>query len=1135
MSSPVPAPSTPPRKRRRGLVALVVVGALGTAAVIAVRVVLSGDTPRRILIEQAGKATGLDVQVREFRLAWNGKSTAKGITLRLPLDAEPFLTADSLSITHAPLHTLLLTGDPSLAEVIVDGAAIDLAQDARGRWTFERLASLLEASLGSGSSSGGVTPIPAISIPAASLHLNHDPVPTLRFTLTGTPTAAGEYHATLTADSSSIAAAFSTATLDHSVTFSLQDLHPVVSAFLPDVPAPSSLRGSWAGGLSDGNPTGLLTLDELRIGEDSLSGSLTLAVAGDVFTLSPRSLTLATPRFDRQPVTIAGGRVRISGPDVSATQANVTLPGLQARVSGSWNLDAEEGNAHIVWEGAEPAHAVSHTGTADLRASLPAGGRHTLLATIRTDGSAQLGTWSSEAVVNLSTEDWDALDVTLSTPHLLVTDAEGTLDFSSSTFDVHYSDSVVTLRSLTVPFARSLRASGRYDTASHRWAASLEASSLTVPRLATPLSQVRALASGEGRRMQVSDLSLQSEGLTLGLSGTYDPDRPSPLEAIASFHRPLPELLDPPATDQPPAVPPVAFGTVAISGDPIASRAQAEGLVTFANLRYQGETLPSRELSARVTWSRDSIAVETSPFAFIGGETAITAGLDLSTRSVVGHARIACIDLGQAAALVDPDLRLAGDGFADLAFRFSDFDPHSAEVYGTWVLDRVTSPAGPIESGRGRLAVRFPDVHLSEVLLTRGVSSVGGDVRLDVNTPEFVTADLRLNRYGYEDAELGVSAMIDGHATARIDLTKREANGTVTLEGVASLDGQPLSTVRAEATLSGRTAETTSLRANLFGGSVTGGASLPVDDWTKLALNLEFSDVELSQLRPFVPRSQLSGLLGGTVSVRPAKEKSALGPMRFETDLSSSNGAWGPMAVHRLKMTGYAGAGRAVVDEGGLDLAAGSLAFWSRFSSHDGEPFVHLSLDAQGLDLAQLVAAAAPGAPPVVGTVSGVAILGGYLSEPHRGFGDADIRVVGADIGNLPVVSQLYGLLKLELGEHEPNGVGQVRLRLEGDAVEIERVQYFNRGADLFGTGRIHNVWLGDQSEVSGSVGAAVRPLRDSKLPFGQGVDRIIAGLFENAVSVRISGMLSEPEIKTVPFADVSSGLRRMLGAPPPQ
>jgi hypothetical protein len=217
------------------------------------------------------------------------------------------------------------------------------------------------------------------------------------------------------------------------------------------------------------------------------------------------------------------------------------------------------------------------------------------------------------------------------------------------------------------------------------------------------------------------------------------------------------------------------------------------------------------------------------------------------------------------------------------------------------------------------------------------------------------------------------------------------------------------------------------------------------------------------------------------------------------------------------------------IDRGTLAAAGGTLDLFGRLTRHDGELTAFVNLMLNRIDLQQLASAASLNDQPMPGIVNGEWSLGGSLFPPHRIFGNARLLLTESDLLALPGIAQVYGALRLDIGTSLPTGEGELLLRLEGDALEITRLTYFNRGTDILASLRIDNIWKAADSPISGTAVGAIRPLRGTNLPFFEIVDRMIQAAQSNAAAVQIEGSVSAPEAEIVPLQEITSAIRRLI------
>jgi hypothetical protein len=68
-------------------------------------------------------------------------------------------------------------------------------------------------------------------------------------------------------------------------------------------------------------------------------------------------------------------------------------------------------------------------------------------------------------------------------------------------------------------------------------------------------------------------------------------------------------------------------------------------------------------------------------------------------------------------------------------------------------------------------------------------------------------------------------------------------------------------------------------------------------------------------------------------------------------------------------------------------------------------------------------------------------------------------------------------------------------------------------------------------SKIEGYVVGSARPLSALKIPFLADVDQIMAVLQSNLTTVKVSGTVEQPQVKTATFSDVGDALKRFMGA----
>ena len=196
-----------------------------------------------------------------------------------------------------------------------------------------------------------------------------------------------------------------------------------------------------------------------------------------------------------------------------------------------------------------------------------------------------------------------------------------------------------------------------------------------------------------------------------------------------------------------------------------------------------------------------------------------------------------------------------------------------------------------------------------------------------------------------------------------------------------------------------------------------------------------------------------------------------------------------------------------------------------------GKYYGSIVADFNELSLDQLVHVLGPNAGVHPGLLSGnVTVLPAFDREVLLS-GGGRIRLTQSDLANNVIARNLYDTLNLHFGAQKPAGTGEVQVQLQGPAVVLSSVQYFNRGAEIRGAGRIANVNLGADSPVEGYAVASTRVLKDLKLPGLRAFDRLLDVLQTGAGSVKIAGVVDNVQVQAVPFPEVIGPFRRLLWA----
>ena len=150
--STVTAPAPPePRRRRRArrwaLRLLVAVVTLLVVFVVTVQIVINSTTiPRRLVVAQVERATGLRLDVTSVNTGWFGHTTLRDVSVSLPLEQQPFAAVPEMRVEHTWLAGLILTQSIEIRRIEVDRPHVQAARVASGAWNLQQVAEVIARS-----------------------------------------------------------------------------------------------------------------------------------------------------------------------------------------------------------------------------------------------------------------------------------------------------------------------------------------------------------------------------------------------------------------------------------------------------------------------------------------------------------------------------------------------------------------------------------------------------------------------------------------------------------------------------------------------------------------------------------------------------------------------------------------------------------------------------------------------------------------------------------------------------------------------------------------------------------------------------------------------------------------------------
>ncbi|MBX3373167.1 MAG: hypothetical protein KF817_04975 [Phycisphaeraceae bacterium] len=1103
--------------------------------VIAVHLVLRSDLPRRMIVDRLSQETGLVISIDALRSDWGGETRVHGLSVRLPLESGSFLEVGEITLRHRGVVRLLLTRGLGLSRVEMDSPVVVLEQRADGGLNIERVARQLAASpIGRSGAGDGSMALPHVHIRNASLRVTrHGAAPQVHAPIgfSGEPVDAGAW--SFMVDWPAIrrleGRLAPQAPWRHDVQFDLAGIEALLRDWIEDLPGPVHLRGRWHGALEDGALAGHLMLEQADAGGVSLTGDADLRMARSALILHPRGLRLVVADSGMPAVTIDGGRIATDGRSVSVSRAVVQGGTVVAHVSIDHALESAAGTFDVAWRGADTASGVAHAGEVRGEISLPALGRKTIRAHISGSAADRLGSVAGDLDLELAGRTFGALEGRLLARRLEVRHEHGSLALDGLDLGLAAAWPELSVARVSLPGAP---VSGRavVHAQTRAWSASFRADGWEIGALhpdlpAGPL-HTAVVARGDRAEVRFERVTVSQGDIRLTGTGVYRMDgADDPL----TFESEIRTALRP--TD---AMPVAGRAQLTVRGTgrvhPIGI--ELDGAVTWQDLVVVDRPVPPAEIAWSGHLAADALQVRTPRLDLFGGHWSAEGHYERTSGTIRARARSGNSSLARLLEVAQVPLAMQGSVAAEVEIDLPGLDLERLRVEGAWSAEAVSGPAVARAEAEGRVRIDGRRVVLDGMRVTQDDGTLEGEARLRLDAPHEITVVLRADRWAVAHADTGVTGHVDGSAALAVDLRGPGATGSLDLSGALAVGEASIGSFQVRGAMEGRTIVLPTIVLDGPIGHVHGDARLVLSQsaWMESHVHLAWRDVDLASIPLSLPITHAPvGRSEGSLRIARATDPRASEPMAITVETGTREGAFGPVAFDRLGLTGSVGLSRLVVDRAVLHAADGTVTLWGRLTRHGDEPSFHAHVQFDDVDLDQVAGLFSLSGDPVPGRVSGSIALGGNPVSLDRLFGQGRAHLRASELVGLPGFEQLYRLVRLDFSRDEPSGEGDAEIRIEGGSVEISRLTYFNRGTDIVARLSIEAFREGASSAISGVAVAAVRPLRDMRIPILARLDRLLSAVQSSASSIRIHGTLAEPAVEVIPFAEVGGAIRRIL------
>jgi hypothetical protein len=1120
---------------------LVVFVVLILAAAGIVHLVLRSEWLADLILAGASDRIGMDVTAGSLSVGWGGRTTLRDAAVAMPLTGDVALAAERIEVAHEIIPLLILGRPVNLRTVRVEKLQVNVRRYEDGRWNMQDAWTRVRAGRDPADRKKRAISLPEVVIEGAQVHITEpnglaQTVGPVNFRAHPQGRLLWQFEMEMPETVGVRGQVVSGRDWAHEVGFSVADVEPWVRRLAGGNLAPTRVAGRWEGKVLRDSVSGTIRFDTLAVGSLAAYGGILVEAKPGQVTLTAKDLVITEPNVAGGQIRLTGGSVRMIGAQVQVEQLAAASSGLAAQVNGSWDLSRRSGEFSGSWAVTADGRGARYDGTYRAVVESPQFGRKAARVNLIAGAEASFGEVAAAIGVEGGGPDWRQSRWQISAPTLLWSHEGKEVNLAGATAEVRLDGPQIRLMDLRVPGAETTDANVVFDPNTRRWSARLAVEDLThLSPWGLKSLDVRLTAEGDDLKACVSELRVaEGERIVTAKGRLSFRERGFQDVRLVADWPAGSALPEPVQAEQ-------SIGRWHLEGDifgrvvPLA--VEMTGQVTGQNISLGKQTVSRIEVPVRIKADGEAIQMAADSVDLFGGRWQLSGRHDLAASLTQIAATADALSLESVAAVAGLALVSRGRARAQIEVAVQDFDIESAVATGSWDAEDVDIPPLQAERAHGKLRIAGGMARFDEILLERQAGQVEASVEFRLGDPQFLFVELTSKQWPARLEGNPLLLHADGKARLRVNLVKRTADGEARLSGRVLLEEQELARIRMVALVQGQTLDVEELYAETLGGTVEGRAQVRLDRWMASSAKLRWQGIQPKRLQAWAPQfERFEGVVSGSLEAEQAGPAArAPEPMQFTLNADVEDGWFGPAAVDSCRISGFLGDARLLIDEVDVRALEGQLKARARISTHAGARYGNIAADFNDLNLDQIVHLIDPEAVQHIGHLSGTAAILGSSAVLAKDFsllqGEARINLTRSELGNNSVIGSLYRTLNLQFGPQQPNGTGDVTVRLEGPALVIPAFTYFNRGVEIRGAGRIADLNRGVESPVDGFAVGSTRVLKGINLPGVGSLDRLLATFQSGAASVSIGGTLAQAEVKVVPLPVVLDPFRRLLWA----
>jgi len=1098
---------------------------------VSVHLVLLTDIPRRWIIRTVGKELGMKVTADSLQTNLWGKTLIKNLVLNFPMEDGQFFSIPEVNIQHSSVPMILLRGSPKIYSVKIVDPTISIRQDETHNWNIQTFASYLQQSKTNTKKQGNQR-LPKLEIVNGTLSIvtRNGQAETI-----GAICFYGEHQGLMDWDFEMSIPSYGVVSgkvadgglWAHKVKFDIELSDSLIDNRILGTHKPVIVNGELFGRIEEDQLVGTLKIAQLQFDKMQAYGMLGIEISPTISFVRFEDLLVQTSEFPVEKIKILSGSAYLDAKEFRVDNVITETGGILGSFTGCWNWGEKEGKFNTSWSKEVADRNLRYHGTLQGTASSPILGRKQVALSMTTQGKSTWGSWQNEATILGSGETWSTSRWEVSIPNLLLQQGQTNIACQDIKAKIAVDWPKVSLVDLQAANVGHLEAEGEFRTVDRSWTISFEAENIQSNQKQLSPTDLRLIANGNKKNISVEQFQITHQGLNFNVKGKMALPSVELSEAQAKLSCYIPPSKK--GREQFADISGMLQCETDITGTMWPLNLQLKSELSGKDINLNRKVISDLKIPWQAEIDTKQIKYNTDRFQLFDGNWNVKGEYDFSRRLVQMTLESAEVSLQPIVELFGLPLKSKGQMNSKLDAKLPLFNIKDAALSGGWHVEGMVLGAVEADSAKGNVKIQDGTVMLDQIRLKQDQGLLSASAEFLLEQPQNVLVEVDAKDWPIGSPDHKMKVFINGQGNGNLDLSKRIAQVKGHISASFVKDAKKLGYALGEISIEERTVGMDNIKIEALGGSASGTAKIPLDNWVASSAELKWSDVELGNFADWWEALRgLSGKSSGSLTAALADDGRPLEPLYIDINVDVSNGGFRNAQIGNCRIKACVGKERLLIEKSEFEVMNGTLTAWGNLRRRGDKFSAYVHTDFSQLELDQLVHFVLSDANPTEGRLAGTGTLV-VLSDFHGMTGGINANLSQSELGQGIVVRTIYDALNLKLGSRPPAGEGQIRLRLEGSTVTIPSFSYFNRGVEIRGAGSIDDLMMGGASPVKGYAIGSIRPLKGTSLPGMDDLDRLMTSLQTDVSSVQIQGKLAEPEVVPVPLREINDFLRVLL------